>query len=604
VGFVGACGGPASRAGQTADPGGDADAVSAEPADGQSPFVEDSDPAVAALPFVESELIVKYLPGADVQALADAYAQAGGVVAGEFPELQTSVLSFTTPDLVNAASALALDPLIEGIQKNYLFSPERVPNDRDYASQTHLPAIGAPAAWDTTTGSNGIVIAILDTGVDPSHPDLTAKLVAGWNVVDNNGNTADVQGHGTSVAGAAAAASNNATGVAGVSWQSPIMPLRVSLANGQATTSAVASAMLWAINHGARVINCSFAPLQADRTVLTAAQFVRNSGGLVFISAGNDGRTSTATDNANALFIGAVDASDRRASFSTTGPFVDLSAPGTGIHTTLRGNAYGRVSGTSFSSPIAAGVAALVWAVRPPFRPVTVEQILFQTARDLGARGRDSEYGAGRVDAAAAVVAATQTNPASDTTRPTVAITSPSDNSAASGVVRVAVSATDASGIADVVLSLDGQPFATDTLSPYMFAVETRSLVRGTHTLSCVATDAFGNASTPATVRINVGASGPDTVPPQVVINFPVTGTTAVNTIAIQATATDNDRLSRVEWLVDGAVRAMGNLSGTNQVVNYTWDARSAARGSHTITVRITDGGGNRTNASISVVKS
>ncbi|MGH9011043.1 MAG: S8 family serine peptidase, partial [Acidimicrobiia bacterium] len=134
-----------------------------------------------------------------------------------------------------------------------LLWPASVPNDPDYSATqaSYLSAIGVPSAWDMTTGSEGVVVAVLDSGIDASHPDLAGRVVAGRNVVDSNDDTTDRSGHGTSMAGIIGAATNNALGVAGVAWAAKIMPVKVSYPTGVATDTNVAAGIIWAVDHGA-----------------------------------------------------------------------------------------------------------------------------------------------------------------------------------------------------------------------------------------------------------------------------------------------------------------------------------------------------------------
>lgn len=271
-------------------------------------------------------------------------------------------------------------------------------NDPYYGSQWHLPKINAPTAWDASTGGN-VTIAILDTGTDP-HPDLS--LVAGWNFYDNNSNTADVHGHGTAVAGTAAAIGNNAEGVAGVAWSANIMPMRISDTSGYGYWSAVAQALNWSADNGARVANISYM-VSGSSTVQQAASYFRSRGGVVAAAAGNTGGDAGMPNTGVILTVSATDSNDVRASWSTYGAVVDIAAPGVGIVTTARGGWYTSGSGTSFAAPIVAGVAALVIARRPDLTATQIEEVLLLSATDLGAVGNDPYYGAGRVDAAAAV---------------------------------------------------------------------------------------------------------------------------------------------------------------------------------------------------------
>jgi len=159
------------------------------------------------------------------------------------------------------------------------------------------------------------------------------------------------------------------------------------------------------------------------------------------------------------------------------------------------------------------------------------------------------------------------------------------------------------------VLSVDGSVTATDTAKPFTFAVNADRLSVGAHSLSCTATDEFGNVSGPAGVTVFVALSGGggggsgDTTAPSVSINFPANGAVVSSSVGVQATATDNAGLARVEWLVDGAVRRSETIRGTRAVVSFRWDAASAAKGSHTITGRITDAAGLRAADSVSVIR-
>lgn len=593
-------------------------------------FVEDEDPEVAVLPFAEDEIIARILPGAHPDDIDAAYAELGVTVIEEIKEIQTAALRVEPDQLGAVATALAADPNFESVHKSYYYDAQATPNDPDFSRQSHLEAIGAEEAWEIAVGSDEMIIAILDTGVDLEHPDLVDRLIDGWNVHDDDGDPSDVLGHGTGVAGSAGASADNGIGVAGVSWANPLMPVRISNDKGRGSSRKIAAGIVWAVNHGARVINVSFAPLGSDTTVLKAAAFARSSGALVTISSGNNGKSYKAKADDSAIFVGAVDQSATLADFSNTGPFVDIVAPGKSVRTTQLGGGYGNVNGTSFASPIVAGVAALVWSVNPDFRPATVEGLLFDTAVDLGSPGRDDQYGAGLVDAAAAVSAALDVVEVVDTKRPQVAIIEPDDLEVVSGSVSVSVGAFDNIDIADVVLSLDGEAFATDTAAPFRFTVNTKRLANGMHTLSVVATDSSGNTSITRSVRITIeggtggGGSGSggsggsdgdddsgggtaggvgDVIPPTVVINSPVEGASVLGSVGIQATFTDNVSLRSVEWFVDGTRQESRNLHGTRQVVSFLWNASTASKGPHRITIRVLDGARNEATETLNLIR-
>jgi len=570
-------------------------------------FAEDLDPAIAKLPFAETELLVQPYPGAQREALQNLYKQAGAAVVDDMAEIDVTVLGVAPERLSSTAAELTASGLIETVHKNYLYQPEAVPNDPLFSREDHLAQIRAAQAWDVSVGSAAVPIAIVDTGVDSHHPDLADKIIDGWNIYDGNADFADVLGHGTLVAGVAAAASNNGLGVAGVAWDCPILAVRVGNADGQSTGRHIAAGILWAVAHGARVINVSFAPLWSDRIVRSAAQQAFNRGCVVVISSGNAGGTNTAVGYDEALFVGAVNPTNQIASFSDRGPFVDLVAPGTGIRSTTRGGDYGMANGTSFSAPIVSGVVALAWSVQPDLRPVSIQDVLLRSVVDLGDPGKDSTYGAGAVDAAAAVTRASQTPVVADATPPTVRVIRPVSKETLSGRYTASVEATDASGVADVVLSIDAVPFATDTRSPYQFVIDTATFSSGSHTLAFVATDVAGNPSTARILTVTFSPSSSSTSGASsngIVFRSPTAGATVSGDVTIQATVSDPDGLTVVEWFIDGASVFVSPVSGVSTGVSYLWKAIAATPGRHTVSITITDATGSRTTGTLALIRS
>jgi subtilisin family serine protease len=330
------------------------------------------------------------------------FSSQGAIQTQTIPHIWVRVLKVPPSTLSKVLDALSHDPRVEFAEPDSIFEPDLIPDDPYFSSQWHLATIGAPAAWDTTAGSSSVIVAILDTGVDGTHPDLVPNLVPGWNTYDNNSNTADVAGHGTAVAGTAAAAGNNGIGVASVAFNCSIMPIRVSDLSGSGYASTIARGLTWAADHGARVANISY-EVTGIETVSSAAQYFDSKGGVVTVSAGNYSTALTIPDDPNVLTVSATDSNDALASWSNTGTPIDLAAPGVGIYTTTMGGGYGSVSGTSFSAPTVAGVAALVISANPSLSSSQVQQVLKQSADDLGAPGWDPVYGWGRVNAQKAV---------------------------------------------------------------------------------------------------------------------------------------------------------------------------------------------------------
>jgi thermitase len=298
--------------------------------------------------------------------------------------------------------------MFEYVERDHYAHTASDPNDPSYIAQWHLRKVGGPQAWSITTGSASVVVAVVDSGVYPYHPDLAGKLVPGWNFVKGNADTSDVLGHGTAVAGTVAAATNNGIGVAGVNWASRVMPLVVVDANDFAAYSDIAAAIEYAVDHGVRVINVSIGGTTSSTALQKSVDYAWKKGALVFVSAMNN---SSSTPNypaacTHAIAVSATDSNDRLASFSNFGSWITLSAPGTNILTTANGGGYGYWSGTSFASPIAAGVAGLILAADPGWTNDAVLTLMKQTADEVGSPGYDESFGWGRVNAYRALIAA------------------------------------------------------------------------------------------------------------------------------------------------------------------------------------------------------
>lgn len=390
---------------------------------------------------------------------------------------------------------------VEFAEFDWLLPPQQtLPNDPLFPAW-YLEKIDAPNAWLTTTGNSNITIAILDTGVDTTHPDLAAKLVTGRNIYNNNDDTRDVYGHGTPVAGVAGAASNNGIGVASVAWGCGIMPIRISDLTGMASVSNVASGLSWAADHGARVANISYY-VTGSKTISSAARYFQSKGGVVVAAAGNYGTQETVPDDPYIVTVGATNPEDILYSYSNRGNNIDVVAPGNNT-TTLIGGLYGAGGGTSFASPVVAGVAALMFSANPALTPTEVVDMLKRNADDLGPTGWDVTFGNGRVNAAKAVSAAAASRGVTDTIAPSISIVSPQFGQQLSGATTsVHVSAVDNVRVVKTELYVDGVLVATSTSAPFTMKWNSRKAAPGAHELLTKAYDAAGNAgtSTPVTV--------------------------------------------------------------------------------------------------------
>ena len=336
----------------------------------------------------------------------------GGRPQTSFRQHRLHVVEVADAQIETALASLRADPEIEFAEPDYLATATQIPNDPFVTdgSEWHLAKIQAPQAWDITLGNTNVIIAVLDSGVNAAHPDLAGRLLPGYDFVWNDADPADDYGHGTAVAGTIVADGNNSLGVAGVAFGCLVLPVKVMDAGGSASHSAIAQGIEYAVDHGARIINLSMGGDFPSSTLQDAINYAWSSNVLVVASAGNTGGTAPQYPAAcdHVVAVAASDATDARVWFSTFGSFVTLYAPGVTVWTTQRdlNNPYAGWSGTSFSSPVVAGVAALMLSVNPALSNSQLVDLLKQTADDLGPEGFDSTYSFGRVNAWRAVNAA------------------------------------------------------------------------------------------------------------------------------------------------------------------------------------------------------
>ena len=459
-------------------------------------------------------VLVKPKAGVHEPALQSLFAAHEAKQVGHIRQINVRVLEVRADKLERVLASLKSHSKIKFAEQDVRRAPAVVPDDTYYSLAWHLPKISAPAAWDVTTGSSNVVIAILDSGINAAHPDLAPLIVPGWNVFDNNANTDDLSGHGTGVAGNAAAVGNNLLGIAAVAWGCRLMPVRVTDVGGWATDQMIAVGLVYAAEHGAKVANASFGMVGVSSTLSAAAEYFQSKGGVFTVAAGNDASFDPTPDDRYILRVNATDQSDVIASFSATGNNLDLCAPGVNIVTTTRSGGYGSATGTSSSAPIVAGVAALVLSVNPTLTPGQVRTILKQTADDLGAAGWDTAYGWGRVNAFRAVQAA-PTNPPEDivvpgvtnappgsggvvvpvpdTTLPIVVITSPLNGAKVTKNVKVIATASDNVGVVRVEFWAASVLKQTSTSSSPTFYWDTKRVAKGSYSLEVVAYDLAGN---------------------------------------------------------------------------------------------------------------
>src|SRR5438445_1239217 len=301
-----------------------------------------------------------------------------------------------------------------------------VPDDPQFAQQWHLKAAGAPSAWDTARGA-GVTVAIIDTGVAPVDDLDPARLLRGHNFLDRGDDARDDNGHGTHVAGTVAQTTDNGIGVAGMAPLARLLPLKVLGADGSGTSVAIADAIRWAADHGARVLNLSLGGGARSAAMADAVAHARRRGCVVVCAAGNSGGRGVSYPAAypGALAVSSVGPKGRLAPYSSYGPEVRIAAPGGDKSQGEQGGVlqetidpssgegvYRWFQGTSMAAPHVAGAAALLQSAGVT-NPAAVERLLSSSARSPGAYGdaeiaADAErYGAGLLDVAGALRTAT-----------------------------------------------------------------------------------------------------------------------------------------------------------------------------------------------------
>lgn len=313
---------------------------------------------------------------------------------------KVSVLQVDAADYCSVLADLKGRPGVNYAEPNYEISLlDTIPNDGDYGYQYYLNNIRAPQGWDYTTGSPAVIIAVLDTGVDLTHPELASKLISGYDFVQKDAIPQDEHGHGTHVAGIAAAVTNNGAGIAGIAWGSEIMPLRVLDAQGNGSYANAAEAIRYAADHGARIINMSIGGSKYSEVLESAVIYAAEMGVILVAATGNSGASTVLFPAAFApvVAVGATDSANEKANFSNSGGAIDVVAPGVSIFSTYPGGQYRFSSGTSMATPMVAGFAALLASLPGMDTSMEIIEVMKTTALDLGPKGFDASYGWGLI---------------------------------------------------------------------------------------------------------------------------------------------------------------------------------------------------------------
>lgn len=295
-------------------------------------------------------------------------------------------------------------PEVKYAEPNFAVKNFLIPNDPYFSNQWNLQKINAPAAWDKSQGGFG-PIAIIDTGIDKNHPDLAGEVVGGYNFLTGTTDTTDDNGHGTHVAGIIEAATNNGTGVASIGYKGTLMPIKILDASGTGNAADLASAIIYAADNGAKIINLSLGGSSYSQTEQDAVNYAIGKGVIIVAAAGNNGNSSLVYPAADqgVLAVSATDASDNLAGFSSFGSDIFLSAPGTDINSSYLNGGYALMSGTSMSAPHVAGLLALAYSY-PGTTATTIFDAIKKTSDKIGQypydqNGWNQYFGYGRINA-------------------------------------------------------------------------------------------------------------------------------------------------------------------------------------------------------------
>jgi thermitase len=539
------------------------------------PAFADEQPAAAV------SLVVGLRAGADADAPVERLTDHTDVdVVDTEPIADDSALTVdvASDEVAEAAEALRTDPNVTYVEVDQVATAAVVvPNDAFYGDQWGVPLAKVNRAWDSTTGSAAVTVAVIDTGVKVG-ADLSGRVLPGYDFVNNDSNATDDEGHGTMTASVLAAAGNNGTGVAGVCWTCRILPVKVLGANGSGLYSDIAEGIRYAAAHDADIINLSLGGDVDSQVLRDAVTYAVGKGSLVIAAAGNDGSSAKHYPAAipNVLAVGASTVGDTRYSWSNYGSsWVDIAAPGCNLAQGTNG-LVNQFCGTSSATPFTAGVAGLLASVTPTPTAAQIRTALTSSASGL--TGSWVASSSGRVDAAAALDALP------------FWVTGVSSGAALRGTsVTLRPHVGTGSGITEVKAKLNGATVATATTSPWNLVVNT-SDVTGAATLTV---SALAGATSRGSLTLPVVV---DRTVPATSFRFPAASALVRGTVTIGANAWDAIGVAKVQLLLGTA------LVDVDYAAPFVLQWPSGVRnGATVLTLRTYDRAGNVTQSNRTV---
>ena len=386
------------------------------------------------------------------------------------------------------AAEYAKDSNVEYAEVDYAVQMSSViPNDPyySYLQAVNNGSMSIPESWDISQGSSSITVAVLDTGVNGSHPDLSGRILPdGYDFVNGDADPMDDNGHGTMCAGIIAADTDNSTGVAGTDWNCRILPIKVLDAAGSGYVSNIAAGIVYAADQGANVISMSLGGANYSQTLQTAINYAYSRGVVIVAAAGNSNNAiQYPAANDHVIAVGAVNAAGSKSAYSCYGAQLDVVAVGDNVTSTVN-NSYATGSGTSFAAPFVAALSALTLSVDPALTPDEVTRLIEESASDLGADGWDQYFGYGRVNFYTTLNRSTADNSPADTTPPVIALNGANPTTVINGSIYSDAGATASDDV-------DGDITANMTT-----ANPVNTLVNGTYRVTYTAADAAGNTAT------------------------------------------------------------------------------------------------------------